>query len=338
MVDDHHSAPKGGFTRPLTSRPRHQRIDHASSRVRAENAASYRAPTNVPDIKSRLKDALQREVEMKRLTDIFPPKQSTPAPQQSMLVAPDPAPNTTNTPLNVKPLPVTEPASESNHLPKSGNQPAGASPSHDSDEAKPIMNENGFQIFKPDRPEEKEVAAKSLGHHADDEVISKDAEAVPMKADAIEEALRLISNDEDNAEDASADNNTPADIGFIPANINPGIFGAAPSSSDNDGASDQSQHIDEEQLINDILSGDVAMQAEDASLTSDAEASEKSTASLHVISGDGNDASSSKEKIHNLQIGQAIASSIRGIVKDEVDTALDQMARNAVREVLASYR
>ena len=122
------------------------------------------------------------------------------------------------------------------------------------------MSENGFQIFKPNKPEDAsadensiENIAASLSDHADDQ-INKTVDPVPMGSDAIEEALKLIEDQP--ADDESTDEKEP-DIGFIPANINGSVFGSTSPSSEDDQAEDDTPiPQDDDQIISDLLNED----------------------------------------------------------------------------------
>lgn len=194
-----------------------------------------------------------------------------------------------------------------------------------SNEASPepssISNENGFQIFK-NKPVQSSAKPAQLTPQND---IPKDAEPVPMEADAIEEALRLI-----NAEDEElAQSDNPDHIGFAPigiadaepeikpeikdadealidAIITPGVFGAdtPPTPTEQDNHDDHDAHAE-------------------------AAPSEPISEKASIPPAD---------KLHHWQIGQSIAHTIKGIVKSEVDHALDQLARQAVRDALKAQR
>ena len=325
MGDDNQSGSPAGPQKPLETRPRYQRIDHARSRQRADNALTSRQPSDVDDIKARLKAALKEKVAMKSLAEVFPPKASTPPPQE---------------PLKVSPLPET---------PKP--QPSPIQAVADDAPATPIMSENGFQIFKPAKPEADNASDRSddntlnaaLNENLDD-IVNKSVDPVPMKPDAIEEALQMI-NDEDNDHADKKDND--ADIGFIPVNIAPGIFGSdeIPSSTSKEDE-ELSGPIDDDQLISELLNEDSPIlsskpPAETPAVESPAP-DEPKAPSLQLVenaeAGEKQETVPAKDKIQHWQIGQAIASSIRNIVKDEVDLALDRMAREAVREAIRAHR
>ena len=96
MVDDNRSGPHSPspHSPSMTSgdaRPRYQKIDYVSSRKRAAEAVLHRRPTDVDDIKSRLKAALKKKIVESRKV----------APQ---MAAPAPAPQDTP-PIKVSPLP-----------------------------------------------------------------------------------------------------------------------------------------------------------------------------------------------------------------------------------------
>ena len=315
MVDDNHKGESAHPKKPLETRPRYQRTDHGNSRQRADAAQPYRQPTEVSQIRERLKSALKQKVVLKSFA---PSTISEPAqPSPSLKVSPLPAPATKK--------PVETRAAEK-------------TPAQDDQPATPIMSENGFQIFKPNKPEDAslddnsvENIAASLSDNADDQ-ISKTVDPVPMGSDAIEEALKLIADQPSEAE--SAEEKEP-DIGFIPANINPGIFGSTSPSSEDDTPMPQ----DDDQIISDLLNENDPLTA---SIPSQDEAQAETASPLHLVETSSTQTEAShddvpaKDKIQNWQIGQAIASSIRHIVKDEVDLALDRMAREAVRDALRS--
>lgn len=323
MVDDNHKGEDAHPKKPLETRPRYQRIDHGNSRQRADAALSYRQPTEVSQIRERLKSALKQKVVLKS----FAPAPATPAATS--------APAQHSPSLKVSPLP--EPAANKPVETRAAEKP----PTQDDQPAKPIMSENGFQIFKPNKPEDIaadensiENIAASLSGHADDQ-ISKTVDPVPMGSDAIEEALKLIEDQP--AETESTDEKEP-DIGFIPANINPGVFGStSPSSEDDQAEDDTPMPQDDEQIISDLLNEEGPVIS---SMPSHDEGQEETISPLHLVETSSTQTEAShdeipaKDKIQNWQIGQAIASSIRHIVKDEVDLALDRMAREAVRDAL----
>lgn len=329
MGDDNQSGSPAGPRKPLETRPRYQRIDHAQSRQRADNALTSRQPSDVDDIKARLKAALKEKVAMKSLAEVFPPKASTPPPQE---------------PLKVSPLPETP-------LPRQNAETSKPEPSPvqavtDDAPATPIMSENGFQIFKPTKPEadnasdlsDENTLSVALDENPDD-MINKSVDPVPMKPDAIEEALQMI-NDEDN--DQADKKDADADIGFIPVNIAPGIFGSDETPSSTAKQDEElSGPIDDDQLISELLKEDTPILS--SKPTAETPVPDETKApSLQLVenakSDEKQEAVPAKDKIQHWQIGQAIASSIRNIVKDEVDIALDRMAREAVREAIRAHR
>ena len=127
--------------------------------------------------------------------------------------------------------------------------------------AEPIMSENGFQIFKPHKPEQESSSidplAAALATSLDDadDQINKTVDPVPMGADAIEEALKLIdAQAEDHDDNARADDQ---DQGIaIPANINPGTFGTAPSTEPTSSEDSSLSAQDDEDIINALLNED----------------------------------------------------------------------------------
>ena len=325
MVDDNHKGEDAHPKKPLETRPRYQRIDHGNSRQRADAALSYRQPTEVSQIRERLKSALKQKVVLKSFAPA--PAPATPA-ATSAPAQPSPS-------LKVSPLP--EPTAKKPVETQAAEKP----PAQDDQPATPIMSENGFQIFKPNKPEDAsadensiENIAASLSDHADDQ-INKTVDPVPMGSDAIEEALKLIEDQP--ADDESTDEKEP-DIGFIPANINPGVFGSTSPSSEDDQAEDDTPiPQDDDQIISDLLNEDGPVIS---SMPSHDEGQKETVSPLHLVETASTQTETShddvpaKDKIQNWQIGQAIASSIRHIVKDEVDLALDRMAREAVRDAL----
>ena len=326
MGNDNQSGSLAGPQKPLETRPRYQRIDHAQSRQRADNAIASRQPSDVDDIKARLKAALKEKVAMKSLAEVFPPKASTPPPQQ---------------PLKVSPLPETAPPRQDAEASKP--QPSSVQAEKDDAPATPIMSENGFQIFKPAKPEadnasDENTLSAAIAENLED-MVNKSVDPVPMKPDAIEEALQMI-NDEDN--DHADKKDEDADIGFIPVNISPGIFGSDENASSTAKEDEElSGPIDDDQLISELLNEDTpVISSKPAPETPEPE--ETKAPSLQLVENAQADEKQetvpAKDKIQHWQIGQAIASSIRNIVKDEVDLALDRMAREAVREAIRAHR
>ncbi len=309
MVDDHRNDHQSQLSQPLQSRPRRQPIDHAESRVRAKHAHTHRQPTDVTDIKSRLKSVLAQEVTVPRIKDAFPETQTDNMPSAPSI-------------LSVSPLPKIEP-------PVTNTEPVEptmtAEPTREDSPAKPILSENGFQIFKPNKPEDNTAEDKSLSFDTSNEdIINKNVAPVPMDGDAIEEALKLIEEQHDDDDKPQGDVDTQ-EVGFVPANISPGTFGAENSPE---------QLKNDEQLISDILSEDFADLAAPPSVS---EEKPSVGPSLHVVDNPTAHDTPPEDKIQNWQIGQAIAASIRGIVKEEVDTALDQLARQAVRDAIRAH-
>ena len=327
MADDTNGKPTPPKVRPLQPASEHHPKELSDSRARAETAAASRQPTDVPDIRHRIREVLTREIEIKRLSETFSTK-----PEAVLTSSPEDI--TADDDAHRSALPWREdtapPASPIPSRPDNDKLAAEA----DVGPAKPIMNENGFQIFKPERPEE-DPAHDTVVSQLDggDDTIPKSVEPVPMGADAIEEALKLIGDDHHHETDDQDE--VSSDIGFIPANINPGTFGTDDASALHDGQDTDKSVTDDEQLINDILSEE-AISADDDDNVGQA----MSATTLHVVDQPKTPETdtSPQDKIQNWQIGHAMASSIRGIVKNEVDTALDKMARDAVREVLRAYR
>lgn len=176
------------------------------------------------------------------------------------------------------------------------NPPIEAAPSPTSD----VIAEGGFQIYK--RQGEQKPKTAPANHHPADE-IPRDVDPVPMGADAIEEALRLI-NAEDEENLNRQENKPDHDIGFTPLGIAedpapigedaivPGVFGI----------SDTAQH----------------------SSTTEEATPQSSDASSH-------------DALNAFGIGQSISHVIKDIVKTEIDHTIDALTRQAVRDALKAH-
>ena len=97
-----------------------------------------------------------------------------------------------------------------------------------------------------------------------------------------------------------------------------GTFGGTSDNSQDALGDDNAESQDDDALIKDILASEVPPSAPQDIIEPPDSESDKMTES---------------ERQH-WQIGRAMASSIRSIVKDEVDTTLDEMTRQAVRTAL----
>ena len=219
--------------------------------------------------------------------------------------------------------------------------------------AEEMETNDGFQIFKarsvPHKPAlvEPSPPEPSTAHN--------DVEPVPMAPDAIEDALKLIE-EEDEQNNASSE--TPA-IGFTPSNLiddapapaldpDPnadkdsrtneddfpiGVFGATAPSNQNQLTDDDAGHTDHkaQDTIPDAPTPDdmelaAALSAEFAQMPA---SSPETEANVSVLDEDHR---------RNIDIGRNMASSIKSIIRDEVDETLDRIARQAVRDALKAHR
>ena len=208
------------------------------------------------------------------------------------------------------------------------------------DEAERTETEDGFQIFK----------ARSMPKKSDPipapqamEESKKSVDPVPMEQDAIEEALKLIQ-DED-SEDMIADAPSHA-IGFTPSGLSPDDFN--PGSFGGHGAPS-----------NDVVSSLDIPQAEMPQISGDDDITKAQRDEMDIaaalseefgVSQDLTTASADAEmdiveptvlneqQRQNMEIGQSMAKSIKSIISDEVDQTLDRIARQAVRDALKAHR
>ena len=74
MADDTNGKPTPPKVRPLQPASEHHPKELSDSRARAETAAASRQPTDVPDIRHRIREVLTREIEIKRLSETFSTK------------------------------------------------------------------------------------------------------------------------------------------------------------------------------------------------------------------------------------------------------------------------
>ena len=217
--------------------------------------------------------------------------------------------------------------------------------------AEEMETNDGFQIFK----------ARSVPHKPalvepsppEESTAQNDVEPVPMAPDAIEDALKLIE-EEDEQNNASSE--TPA-IGFTPSNLidddpapalDPdtnddsgtneddftiGVFGASAPSNQNqltDNDADHTDHKSDDTTPDAPTPEDMelaaALSAEFAQMPA---SSPETEANVSVLDEDHR---------RNIDIGRNMASSIKSIIRDEVDATLDRIARQAVRDALKAHR
>ena len=217
--------------------------------------------------------------------------------------------------------------------------------------AEEMETNDGFQIFKarsvPHKPAVVEPSAPEAS------TVQNDVEPVPMAPDAIEDALKLIE-EEDEQNNASSE--TPA-IGFTPSNLidddpapalDPdtnddsgtneddfpiGVFGASAPSNQNQLTEDDADHTDHkaQDTAPDAPTPEdmelaAALSAEFAQMPASAPETE---ANVSVLDEDHR---------RNIDIGRNMASSIKSIIRDQVDETLDRIARQAVRDALKAQR
>ena len=204
--------------------------------------------------------------------------------------------------------------------------------------AEEFETNDGFQIFKSRSVPQKPVITDTPDtmDHAE----QKPIEPVPMAPDAIEDALKLIE-EEDHSDFALPEK--PA-VGFTPSNLiadedeTPdlpvGDFGATVASNQN-----QMSPIDVE--ANDQPADNV--NASDDEIELAAALSAELSRSPQNHDGAGLDSNQAKVSVldddhrRNIEIGRNVASSIKSIIRDEVDETLDRIARQAVRDALKAH-
>ena len=244
-----------------------------------------------------------------------------------------------------------EPAlpAEENIQPEVAPKPAAIAPQDKpSGTAEEFETNDGFQIFKSRSVPQKPVLADAPEQVERDEQMA--VEPVPMAPDAIEDALKLIE-EEDQSDYAIPEK--PA-IGFTPSNLMAdddetpdlpigdfgGDFGAALASNQN-----QVSPLDAE--VNDQPADNVNASEDEIELAAALSAELSGTpqnhdvASLDVASLDNDEAKISvldDDHRRNIEIGSNVASSIKSIIRDEVDETLDRIARQAVRDALKAHR
>ena len=221
---------------------------------------------------------------------------------------------------------------EENIQPETALKPADVAPQDKpSGDAEEFETNDGFQIFKSRSIPQKPVLvdAPESGERDDQSAV----EPVPMAPDAIEDALKLIE-EEDQSDFASPEK--PA-VGFTPSNLmvdeneTPdlpigdfgGNFGAPEASNQN--------QIDDLKASDDEIELAAALSAELSALPlNHNEAShDEPTARVSILDDDHR---------RNIEIGRNVASSIKSIIRDEVDETLDRIARQAVRDALKAHR
>ena len=254
---------------------------------------------------------------------------------------------TTSTPASIPP---SAPIDTPKDAPVQIETPIDA-PVEASNGAEEMETNDGFQIFKarsvPHKPALVEPSAPEAS------TVQNDVEPVPMAPDAIEDALKLIE-EEDEQNNASSE--TPA-IGFTPSNLidddpaldpDPdadddsrtneddfpiGVFGASAPSNQNQLTEDEADHTDHkaQDTTPDAPTPEdmelaAALSAEFAQMPA---SSPETEANVSVLDEDHR---------RNIDIGRNMASSIKSIIRDEVDETLDRIARQAVRDALKAHR
>ena len=227
-----------------------------------------------------------------------------------------------------------EPASPIEDIvqPETAPNPAGVAPQDKpSGKAEEFETKDGFQIFKSRSIPQKPILADLPEQVDHDEQTA--VEPVPMAPDAIEDALKLIE-EEDQSDLASLEK--PA-VGFTPSNLmvdedeTPdlpignfgGNFGAPEASNQN--------QIDDLKASDDEIELAAALSAELSALplNHDEASHDEPTATVSILDDDHR---------RNIEIGRNVASSIKSIIRDEVDETLDRIARQAVRDALKANR
>ena len=253
--------------------------------------------------------------------------------------APVPAPDLTSD--------TAEPAllAEDNIQPEIAPKPADVAPQDKpSGTTEEFETNDGFQIFKSRSVPQKPILADlpEQVEHAE----QKQIEPVPMAPDAIEDALKLIE-EEDQSDFALPEK--PA-VGFTPSNLmmdedeTPdlpvGDFGAAVASNQNQmhplDVEANDQPIDNLHVSDDEIELAAALSAELSTLPQNHDGASHNGAGL-----DNDEAKISvldDDHRRNIEIGRNVASSIKSIIRDEVDETLDRIARQAVRDALKAHR
>ena len=173
-----------------------------------------------------------------------------------------------------------------------------------------VIEEGGFQIYK--KKVELKPSAPALDHIAADD-IPRDVDPVPMGADAIEEALRLI-NAEDEEDLDDAEKKSDDDFGFAPLGIAEDL---SPLGSD--------------AIIPGVF-GATDKEIEQAAID---EAANKTTQEMAAAPQSQN--APSDHSLNAFGIGQSISHVIKDIVKTEVDHTIDALTRQAVRDALKAH-
>ena len=221
---------------------------------------------------------------------------------------------------------------EENIQPETALKPADIAPQDKtSGDAEEFETNDGFQIFKSRSIPQKPVLVDALESGERDDLGG--VEPVPMAPDAIEDALKLIE-EEDQSDFALPEK--PA-VGFTPSNLmvnedeTPdlpigdfgGNFGAPEASNQN--------QIDDLKASDDEIELAAALSAELSALPQNHDVAniDDNEAKVSILDDDHR---------RNIEIGRNVASSIKSIIRDEVDETLDRIARQAVRDALKAHR
>ncbi len=221
---------------------------------------------------------------------------------------------------------------EENIQPETAPEPIAKAPQDKpSGTAEEFETNDGFQIFKSRSIPQKPVIADApdtMGHAE-----QKAIEPVPMAPDAIEDALKLIE-EEDQSDFALPEKSA---VGFTPSNLMTdddetpdlpvgdfgGDFGAPAASNQN--------QIDSLNASEDEIELAAALSAELSALPQNHDVTnlDNNEAKVSILDDDHR---------RNIEIGKNVASSIKSIIRDEVDETLDRIARQAVRDALKAHR
>ena len=241
---------------------------------------------------------------------------------------PTPVPASDLTAVTAEPTLPTEDIIQPETAPKSADVAPQAKPSGRTEE---FETKDGFQIFKSRSVPQKPVLA-DLPEQVDRNEQS-DVEPVPMAPDAIEDALKLIE-EEDQSDFALPEKSA---VGFTPSNLmvdedeTPDLpIGDFGGNFDAPEASNQNQ-IDDLKASDDEIELAAALSAELSALPQnhDVASLDNNEANVSVLDDDHR---------RNIEIGRNVASSIKSIIRDEVDETLDRIARQAVRDALKAHR
>lgn len=321
-----------------SSRPKKDLLDEFRQRLPQRDPSSPNDQDNqrahIEAIKARMaaaKSDLNMAVETRLDRAISTPvSASVPAPD----LKPDLTSETTEPPMlsdeNIQPDVAPKPAAKTTK-----DKPSG--------DAEEFETNDGFQIFKSRAVPQKPALTDAPEHVESDKSA---VEPVPMAPDAIEDALKLIE-EEDQSNLASS---AKTAVGFTPSNLMTddadtndlpiGDFGASEASNQNqithDDADSKHHGTDDFNTSRDEMDLAAALSAELSQSTPDHDMATIDEASCDEIGAKVSVLDHDHRR--NIDIGRNVASSIKSIIRDEVDETLDRIARQAVRDALKAHR